>query len=259
MAFSSNPVFNSDQYTETFTHSMAGTDTMTVKGTAIKTSFLVLLVVLAGAVPWSIIDPMKGLEGANMSAGYPWAIGGIIASLVIGLVIFFSPRQATWAAPAYAIAEGFFVGAVSAIVQAQFMKAAPGIVFQAVCLTFGTLFAMMTAYNMGLIKATEKFKAGMTAAVGAIFLVYIATWVLRFFGSDIPYIHGSGLIGIGFSVVVVIVATLCLVLDFDFIETGAQQGAPKYMEWYGAYGLLVTLVWLYIEILKLLMKLTDRD
>ncbi|QDU80339.1 Bax inhibitor 1 like protein [Polystyrenella longa] len=258
MLRSSNPVFTSDQFSDTFSRGIASTDTMTVKGTAIKTSFLVLIVVAAGAVPWTLIDPMEGLN-ANMGIAMPWMIGGIVASLVMGLVIFFSPRQAPWAAPVYAIAEGFFVGAVSAWVQAQYLAVAPGIVFQAVCLTFGTLFAMMTAYNMGLIRATEKFKTGMYAAVGAVALVYLTTFVLHLFGSTVPYIHRSGPIGIGFSVIVVIIAALCLVLDFDFIEKGAEHGAPKYMEWYGAYGLLVTLVWLYIEILKLLMKLTSRD
>ena len=133
-----------------------------------------------------------------------------------------------------------------------------GIVLQAVMLTFGTLFALLFAYRSGLIKATENFKLGVVAATGGIALVYLATIVLGFFGINIPMIHDSGLIGIGFSLFVIVIAALNLVLDFDFIESGVEQGAPKYMEWYGAFGLMVTLVWLYIEFLRLLSKLQQR-
>ena len=134
----------------------------------------------------------------------------------------------------------------------------PGLVFQAILLTFGTLFALLFAYRSGLIKATENFKLGIVAATGGIFLIYLMTFVLQFFGVSIPFIHGSGTIGILFSLFVVVVAALNLVLDFDFIENGARRGAPKYMEWYGAFGLLVTLIWLYIELLRLLSKLRSR-
>ena len=137
-------------------------------------------------------------------------------------------------------------------------RSSPGIVIQAVALTFGTLFALLLAYKSGLIKATENFKLGVTAATGGIALVYFATIILGFFGVSVPYIHGSGLIGIGFSLFVVVIAALNLVLDFDFIEKGAEVGAPKYMEWYGAFGLVVTLIWLYLEILRLLAKLNSR-
>jgi len=134
-----------------------------------------------------------------------------------------------------------------------------GIVFQAVLLTFGTLFALLFAYRSGLIRATENFKLGVAAATGGIFLVYLATMILGFFNVNIPFIHESGLVGIGFSLFVVVIAALNLVLDFDFIENGIEQGAPKYMEWYGAFGLMVTLVWLYIEFLRLLSKLQSRN
>jgi uncharacterized YccA/Bax inhibitor family protein len=134
----------------------------------------------------------------------------------------------------------------------------PGIVVQAVTLTFGTLFALLMAYRSGVIRATENFKLGVAAATGGIFLIYLATFVLGLFGIRIPQIHESGIIGIGFSLFVVVVAALNLVLDFDFVENGARLGAPKYMEWYGAFGLIVTLVWLYIEILDLLAKLRSR-
>ena len=125
-------------------------------------------------------------------------------------------------------------------------------------LTLGTMFALLIAYKTRIIKPTENFKLGITAATGGIFLIYLVGFVMSFFGSGIPYIHESGPIGIGFSLVVVVVAALNLVLDFDFIENGADQGAPKYMEWYGAFGLLVTLVWLYLEMLRLLSKLRSR-
>jgi uncharacterized YccA/Bax inhibitor family protein len=134
----------------------------------------------------------------------------------------------------------------------------PGIAFQAITLTFGTLFALLAVYKSGLINVTENFKLGVAAATGGIFLVYLASFVMGFFGVSMPYIHGSGLMGIGFSVFVIIIAALNLVLDFDFIEEGAKRGAPRYMEWYAAFGLLVTLVWLYIEILRLLSKLRSR-
>ena len=134
----------------------------------------------------------------------------------------------------------------------------PGIVIQAVALTFGTAGCLLVAYKSGVIKATENFKLGIFAATGGIGLIYLVGWIMSFFGTSIPYIHENGLIGIGFSLVVVVIAALNLVLDFDFIEKGAEQGAPKFMEWYAAFGLMVTLVWLYIEILRLLSKLNSR-
>jgi uncharacterized YccA/Bax inhibitor family protein len=153
----------------------------------------------------------------------------------------------------YAILEGFFLGAISGIYAYLYQ----GIVLQAVMLTFGTLFALLFAYRSGLIKVTDKFRAGVVAATGAIFLIYLATIGLGFFGINIPFIHESGLIGIGFSLLVVVVAALNLVLDFDLIETGITHGAPRYMEWFAGFALLVTLVWLYIEFLRLLAKLRD--
>ena len=157
--------------------------------------------------------------------------------------------------PAYALFQGLALGGISAIFEAQF----PGIVIQAVGLTFGTLGCLLLAYRSGLIRATENFKLGVTAATGAIFVLYMISFVMGFFGSSIPFIHESGLLGIGFSLFVVVIAALNLVLDFDFIENAAEQGAPKFLEWYGAFGLIVTLVWLYLEILRLLAKLRGRE
>jgi uncharacterized YccA/Bax inhibitor family protein len=151
----------------------------------------------------------------------------------------------------YAILEGLVIGGISAYAEAQLK----GIVFQAVALTFGTLFSLLVAYRSGVIKVTEKFRLGVVAATGAIFLVYLVSIVLGFFGVSVPLIYSGGTFGILFSLFVVVIAALNLVLDFDFIEQGARQGAPKYMEWYGAFGLMVTLIWLYIEFLRLLTKL----
>lgn len=224
------------------------TQTMTIEGTATKTGMLLIVVVAAAAFTWT-----KFL--ANPQAAMPWMIGGGIGGLVLAIATVFKSDWAAMTAPLYALAEGLFLGGISALYHTAYYE---GIVFQAACLTFGTLAVMMAAYRSGLIRATEKFKAGVAAATGAVLLVYLASFVLGIFGLRIPGIFGAGLIGIGFSLVVVVIAALNLVLDFDFIEQGAARGAPKHMEWYGAFGLLVTLVWLYIEILRLLSKLNRR-
>jgi len=179
---------------------------------------------------------------------------GAIGGFVVALITIFNKTWSPFTAPVYAILEGLFLGGLSSFMERFY----PGIVIQAVALTFGVLFCLLAAYRSGLIKATENFKLGIVAATGSIFLIYMVTFVLGIFGVSIPYIHGSGWIGIGFSMAVVVIAALNLVLDFDFIENGAEAGAPKFMEWYAAFGLVVTLVWLYIEILRLLAKLSSR-
>ncbi len=184
----------------------------------------------------------------------PWVIGGAIGGLIVALVTVFKKTWAGITSPVYALLEGLFLGGISAIFEAQY----PGIVIQAVALTFGTLFSLLLAYKSRLIKVTENFKLGVAAATGSIFLIYLANMLLGFFGIHMPFIHESGIIGIGFSLVVVVIAALNLVLDFDFIENGAASGAPKYMEWYAAFGLMVTLIWLYLEMLRLLAKLRSR-
>lgn len=226
-------------------------EVMTLNGTVNKTGVLLLLTVLTAAFAWSQALTPAG-ELAPGFGLYVW--GGAIGGLVIALVTIFKKQWAPVTAPLYALVEGFFLGAISAMYNQRF----EGIVMQAVMLTFGTLFALLFAYRTGLIKATENFKLGVVAATGGIFLVYMATIVLRFFGINMPMIHDNGIVGIGFSLFVIVIAALNLVLDFDFIETGVEQGAPKYMEWYGAFGLIVTLIWLYIEFLRLLSKLQSR-
>lgn len=222
---------------------------MTIQGTVNKTAILLFLVVAGATWTWRLF-----FSGAEASAVMPWMLGGAIGGLVLALVTVFKKTWAGVTAPLYAVAEGLFLGGLSALMEGQY----PGIVLQAVGLTFGTLFGLLMAYRSGLIRATENFKLGVVAATGGIFLVYLATLVLGFFGIRMPYIHESGWLGIGFSLFVVIVAALNLVLDFDFIERGAEQGAPRFMEWYGAFGLMVTLIWLYVEILRLLAKSRSR-
>lgn len=227
-------------------------DAMTLNGTVNKTAILLLLALLTAAFAWSqTLTP----EGEALPVARFYLLGGAIGGFIVAMITTFKAKWAPVTAPLYALLEGFFLGAISAIYEARF----DGIVFQAVLLTFGTLFALLFAYRSGLIKATENFKLGVVAATGGIALVYLATIVLGFFNVNMPFIHESGLVGIGFSLFVVVIAALNLVLDFDFIENGAEQGAPKYMEWYGAFGLMVTLVWLYIEFLRLLSKLQSRN
>ena len=227
-------------------------DAMTLNGTVNKTGLLLLLTVMTAAFAWSQTIQADGSLNPAASV-YLW--GGAIGGFVLALVTVFKKEWAPVSAPLYALVEGFFLGAISAIYNAQFQ----GIVLQAVMCTFGTLGALLLAYRSGLIKATENFKLGVVAATGGIALLYLASIVMGFFGKSIPMIHEATPLGIGFSVLVVIVASLNLVLDFDFIESGVEAGAPKYMEWYGAFGLMVTLVWLYLEFLRLLAKLQSRD
>jgi uncharacterized YccA/Bax inhibitor family protein len=225
---------------------MAGSDTMTIQGTVTKTAIMLMLVIVSAGYTWNMV----GLE-RNPSG---WMMGGVVGALIMAIATMFKPTWGGFTAPAYAILEGLFLGGISALFEAKY----PGLVFNAICLTFGVLFSLLFAYQTGFIKATENLKLGIFAATGAIGLIYLVNMVMSFFGSGIPLIHSSGTYGIIFSLGVVIVAALNLVLDFDFIENGAEKGAPKYMEWVGALGLMVTLVWLYIEILRLLYKLNDR-
>jgi len=232
---------------------VGGDGLMTLNGTVNKTGTLLLLTVLTAAYSWSQVDFGAGAQPGGAFNLYLW--GGLIGGLVFAIATIIKKQWAPVTAPLYALFEGLFLGAVSAMYNYMY----EGIVQQAVLLTFGTLLALLLAYRSGLIKATDKFKSGVIAATGGIALVYLASIVLGFFNIQIPLIHESGMMGIGFSLFVVVIAALNLVLDFDFIETGVEQRAPKYMEWYGAFGLMVTLVWLYIEFLRLLSKLQSRD
>ena len=225
-------------------------DAMTINGTVNKMGILLLLVVVPAAWMWNQVmsawEPSQALGPAMLGA-----IGGF----VMALVTMFKKTWAPVTAPIYAMLQGLFLGGISAAYNVQFQ----GLPMQAVALTFGTLAVMLVAYRTGLVRATENFKLGVVAATGGIAMLYLVSIVMGLFGARIPFIHESGLVGIGFSLFVVVIAALNLVLDFDFIEKGSEMGAPRYMEWYAAFGLLVTLVWLYLEILRLLAKLQSRD
>ena len=242
----SNPTLKENTFARTGTD--ASGEVMTLHGTVARTAFLLALALASGAWTWSRFATAG-------PAVMPWLWTGLIGGLILALATTFVPRWAPLTAPLYALCEGLLLGAISAFYEARY----GGIVLQAVGLTFGTLICLLAAYASGLIQVTEKFKLGVVAATGAICLIYVANMILGFFGIHIPGIFGNGLVGLGFSAVVVAVAALNLVLDFDFIERGARAGAPKYMEWYGAFALLVTLVWLYLELLRLLSKARSRD
>lgn len=252
MIRSGNPALKESTFLDLGSGTVVSRDAgaMTLNGTVNKTGILLLLSVLTAAFAWNQIEVTA--DGPTGGGIYLW--GGLLGGFVLALITTFKKTWAPVTAPMYALVEGFFLGAISAI----YNQWHEGIVLQAVMLTMGTLFALLFAYRSGLIKATENFKLGVVAATGGIALVYLATIVLGLFNINIPMIHESGLVGIGFSLFVIVIAALNLVLDFDFIETGVEQGAPKYMEWYGAFGLMVTLVWLYIEFLRLLQKLYSR-
>lgn len=249
----SNPALND----KVFRGGHAGAEAMTLNGTVNKTAILLALSLVTAMITWGMAyqpDMAIGGQGQIHPLTTPFMIGGAIVGFILAMVCIFKPTSAPITAPLYALAEGLFLGAVSAFFEMQY----PGIVLQAVTLTFGTLFALLAAYRSGLIKVTENFKLGVVAATGAIFVVYLISFVMGLMGFEgMGFIHESGPLGIGFSLFVVVIASLNLVLDFDFIEKGVEAGAPQHMEWYAAFGLMVTLVWLYLEFLRLLAKLRE--
>lgn len=236
---SSNPILKENAFEETRIIDKP----MTIQGTINKTFLLAIMLVGAGI----------------LSLPYQKSPFLLIASSIIGLVLALTTVfKKTWApvtAPLYAIAQGVFLTGLSLFFQAKY----PGIALQAGLCTVSVLFMMLFTYRTGLIKVNDKFRSGLLVATGAIGLVYLISFGLSFFGMQIPFIHQGGMIGIGFSLLVIGVAALNLLLDFDFIEKASYSGqVPKYMEWYGAFGLMVTLIWLYVEFLRLLSKLRDR-
>jgi uncharacterized YccA/Bax inhibitor family protein len=246
---SANPSLNKNTFSNVRGFAFTETENMmTLQGTVNKTAILLSLALLSAFWVWR---QFFIYESPQVSM-YLW--GGAIGGLIAAMVAIYKPTTAPIVAPIYALLEGLFLGGISSFMEARF----PGIVIQAVGLTFGTLFALLFAYKSGLIKATENFKLGVAAATGGIFMMYMVSFILGFFGMNVPFIHGNGIIGIGVSGFIVIIAALNLVLDFDFIEHGVKQGAPRFMEWRAALGLMITLVWLYLEILHLLSKLRSR-
>ena len=238
---SGNPALTSEVFNKSI--SSYG-ETMTLQGTVNKTAFSLFLLIAAGSF--------------TFSPDYSWLIWpGFIGGFIVAMITIFKKTWAPVTVPIYAVLEGLALGGISYMYKEAFY---PGIVSQAILLTVSIFAALLFAYKTRIIKPTENFKLGVFAATGGIFLVYIASLIMSFFGASMPIMDPSNasLISIGFSLFVVVIASLNLVLDFDFIEEGAEKGAPKYMEWYGAFGLLVTLVWLYLEILRLLAKLNSR-
>ncbi|HMO61373.1 MAG TPA: Bax inhibitor-1/YccA family protein [Ferruginibacter sp.] len=225
-------------------------ETMTLRGTLNKFGFMLLMLMGTAYYSWK-----EFAAGGNVQ---PLIWTGLIGGLVLALVIIFKKEWAPYLAPAYALLEGLFLGAISAMYNSAFAEQAPNIVMNAVGLTFGVAIAMYFLYSFRIIKATEKFKSVIFTATAGIAIFYFIAIILRFFGVQMAFLHEGSMMGIGFSLVVVAIAALNLILDFDRIEQGTIAGAPKYMEWYGAFGLMVTIVWLYLEILRLLSKLSSR-
>ena len=224
---------------------------MTVRGTLQKFGFLMIMVLGTALYSWK--------EFASGGNTMPLILVGAFGGLIIAIILTFKKEWSPFLAPAYALLEGLFVGAISAYYNYVFAAKAPFIIMNAVGLTLACAVAMYLLYSFKIIQATQKFKAIVMTATAGIGIFYLLTWVLSFFGVSLPFLHEGSLMGIGFSLFVVAIAALNLILDFDMIEQGAALGAPKYMEWYGAFGLLVTIVWLYLEMLRLLSKLSSRD
>jgi uncharacterized YccA/Bax inhibitor family protein len=241
----SNPALNENTFEGRVA---AAREAMTLQGTVNKTGVLLLCVVITAAWTWGIAHSQAP------EAALPWMMGGLIGGLVFALVTIFKKEWSPVTSPIYALCEGLVLGGISALLERTY----PGIAIQAMGLTFGVTAVMLMLYRTGILRATPKFTVGVVAATGGVFLVYMIDLVLGIFGRHVPLLNSAGPLGIGVSAVIVIIAALNLILDFDFVETGVHARAPKYMEWYGAFGIMVTLVWMYLEILRLLSKVRQR-
>ncbi len=250
---SGNPALSEKRFRDTILDDVVTHDNaMTVKGTLQKFGFMLIMVLGTSFYSWK-----EFAEGGNVM---PLVLTGAIGGLAVAIVLAFKKQWSPYLAPAYALLEGLFVGAISATYNSAFATKAPNLIMSAVGLTLATAVAMYLLYSFKIIRATEKFKSIIITATAGIAIFYLLVWVMRMFGFDnMTFLHEGSMIGIGFSLFVVAIAALNLILDFDMIEQGSEMGAPKYMEWYGAFGLLVTIVWLYLEILRLLSKLNSRD
>lgn len=241
-----NPALNSRTFERS--HPLIAGQAMTLQGTVNKAGLLLLCVVATSAWTWGLA------RSAEPQAAVPWMIAGVFGGLIAAVATIFKPQWAAITAPIYALLEGLALGGISSIID----QAYHGLAIQAVGLTFAVAAVMLGAYTSGLLRATRKFTIGVIAATGGIFLLYIADMVMGFFGHRIGVLSAATPLGIAVSVFIVGVAALNLILDFDLIERGVANGSPKYMEWYGAFGLMVTLVWLYLEMLRLLAKIRER-
>jgi len=238
-----------------FERSVDRTETglMTVKGTIVKFGFLLAMVVVGAVYTWHMFYNLQ--QGSMMT----FLMVGLFGGMITGLIISFKPTLAKYLAPAYGLLEGFVLGAFSAILNQMFAESAPNLVLTAVGLTFGVAIAMFLLYSFRIIRPTQKFRAVIVSSILGIGIFYLITIVLSMFHINIPFmqIGNSSPLAIGINLFIVAIAALSLILDFENIEVGATTGAPKYMEWYGAWGLLVTMVWLYLEILKLLSRFAN--
>ena len=242
----SNPALKDNTFSGV--RAAAGEPAMTLQGTATKSLLLIMLTVFSASFTWNAVA-----SGNTAILGPATLVGGI-GGFIVALITIFKPKVSPYTGPIYAVLEGLLLGGISSLYNQRFQ----GLPLQAVALTFGVFMALLIVYRTGLIRATENFRLGVVAATGGIAIMYLLSFVLGFFGVRMSFLHDSSPLSIGISLVVVVVAALNLVLDFDFIERGVEQRAPKFMEWYAAFGLLVTLVWLYLEILRLLSKLQGR-
>ncbi len=237
----SNPVLTTRAF------SMPATDkVMTIQGAVNKCITLFLLLLISGIYSYR-------LTLSNPEQGLTYLVPALVIGFGLALVTVFKKTWAPVTAPLYVLAKGVMLGGVSAVYGSLY----EGIVLQAILLTLGIMFALLFAYKTRMIVVTQKFKAGVVMATFGVMIVYLASFLLNFFGASVPYLHSSGTMGILISLVIVVIASLNLLLDFSFIEESSDAGAPKYMEWYAAFGLMVTLIWLYLEILRLLSKLRD--
>lgn len=250
---SGNPTLTEKMFNKSLHTDAAAQGVMSVRGTINKFGFLMLMVIGAASYTWYLFDQLN--EGLMMTL----MIVGVVGALISGIVIAFKPNWAQYLAPAYGILQGFFIGGISAILNTAFADKYPGLIMQAVGLTFGVAISMFLLYNFRIINPTQRFKSIVISATMGIAVFYLITLVLNLFGVNMSFMYDSSWLSIGISLFIVIIAALNLILDFERIEMGAEMGAPKFMEWYGAFGLMVTIIWLYIEILKLLSKLGSRD
>jgi uncharacterized YccA/Bax inhibitor family protein len=250
---SGNPTLTEKIFNTTVSDQQQGV--MTARGAMNKFGFLFLMVIAGAAFSWHLFYQGK----ADTMMPLMW--GGVIGGLVVAMIISFKPKAAPYLAPLYGILEGLFLGAISAIMNEMFRQRYPGLVMHAVGLTLGVAVAMFLLYNFRIIRPTERFKSVLFTATAGIAVFYLITWILSMFHiqMDFMMVGNGSLLGIGISLFVVVIAALNLIIDFDMIEQGAEHGAPKYMEWYCGFALMVTIVWLYVEMLKLLSRLSSRD
>jgi uncharacterized YccA/Bax inhibitor family protein len=247
---SGNPALSEKTFQD-IAYTSVSSETMTVRGTLNKLGLLLAFLTAAAIFSWG-----NFYNNSEYAEAFTW--GGAIAGFILAIVMMFKREWAGFLAPAYGICEGLFIGGISAMYNYAFAKTMPNIITNAVGLTLGTAIAMFFLYRFQIIKATERLKSVVITATMGIAIFYVLVSVCRMFGMQVAFMHDSSMLGIGISLFVVAIAALNLILDFDMIERGAEVGAPKYMEWYGAFGLLVTLVWLYLEILRLLSRFSKR-